>query len=201
MVEPDIILLDEPLSNLDARLRSELREEVRRIHRETGITTIYVAHDQKEALSLADRIAVLNSGKLEQVGTPRELYYSPRNRFVAEFLGETNLFPATILESDGSGSSLSSKLGELRSSTTADVGRTVLCSIRPESLQLGEAEINSFQATVIESLYFGELEVLRLLCDRLELKMLLLNPRASFFKQGQELQLHFSPQDLVLLKE
>jgi ABC-type Fe3+/spermidine/putrescine transport system ATPase subunit len=93
-VEPDLILLDEPLSNLDARLRLELREELRRIHHETGTTCLYVTHDQEEALSLADRIAVMNQGRIEQIGTPAEIYQHPVNEFTARFMGEINVIEA-----------------------------------------------------------------------------------------------------------
>ena len=90
-VEPDLILLDEPLSNLDAGLRAELRGELLRIHRETRITSLYVTHDQQEALSLADRLAVMNQGRIEQTGTPQEVYARPANEFTARFLGEINV--------------------------------------------------------------------------------------------------------------
>src|SRR5947199_1816195 len=90
VIRPDLLLLDEPLSNLDAKLRLEMREEIRRIHAQTKITTIYVTHDQKEALSLASRMAVMRDGTIEQIGNPRTVYRSPANRFVADFIGETN---------------------------------------------------------------------------------------------------------------
>ncbi len=93
-VKPDLILLDEPLSNLDARLRHDLREELRRVHLETGIACLYVTHDQEEALSLADRLAVLNAGRIEQIGTPSEIYEHPTNEFVARFMGEINVIAA-----------------------------------------------------------------------------------------------------------
>src|SRR5271156_5615317 len=93
-VEPDLILLDEPLSNLDARLRLELREELQRIHRETRTTCLYVTHDQEEALSLADRLAVMNQGRIEQIGTPSEIYEHPVNEFTARFMGEINIISA-----------------------------------------------------------------------------------------------------------
>jgi len=97
-VEPDLILFDEPLSNLDARLRLELREELQRIHRKTRTTSLYVTHDQEEALSLADRIAVMNQGRIEQIGTPAEVYERPANEFTARFMGEINvLAPDTPL--------------------------------------------------------------------------------------------------------
>jgi ABC-type Fe3+/spermidine/putrescine transport system ATPase subunit len=89
-VRPSLILLDEPLSNLDARLRLDLREELRRVHLETKIACLYVTHDQDEAMSLADRVAVMNQGRIEQVGTPRQVYARPASEFVARFMGETN---------------------------------------------------------------------------------------------------------------
>ncbi|MBT2217567.1 ABC transporter ATP-binding protein [Virgibacillus dakarensis] len=98
VIEPDILLLDEPLSNLDAKLREEMRTEILRLQREYGITTIYVTHDQVEALTMSDRIAVFNIGKCHQVGTPTEIYNKPVNDFVAKFIGETNLLPVSFKE-------------------------------------------------------------------------------------------------------
>ena len=98
VIEPDAILLDEPLSNLDAKLRIEMRQEIRRIHQETGITTVYVTHDQKEALSMAQRLAVMRDGKIEQVGSPRDVYGRPVNAFVAQFIGEINFIEATMAD-------------------------------------------------------------------------------------------------------
>jgi multiple sugar transport system ATP-binding protein len=105
--EPEVFLFDEPLSNLDAKLRKHMRTELARIHTELGITTIYVTHDQEEAMTLADRIVVLNDGKLQQVGSPKEVYYRPANLFVADFIGSPsmNFFDVT-LETDGEGGRL-----------------------------------------------------------------------------------------------
>ncbi|MBN8645680.1 MAG: ABC transporter ATP-binding protein, partial [Planctomycetes bacterium] len=103
VVRPSVLLLDEPLSNLDAKLRLEMRHEIRRICKETGITTVYVTHDQKEALSMADGIAVLDMGVIAQTGTPKGLYDRPGSRFVADFLGETNFIEATVEGVEGSG--------------------------------------------------------------------------------------------------
>src|SRR3954467_2148447 len=97
-VQPSCLLLDEPLSNLDTRLRQQMRGEIRSICKATGLTTLYVTHDQKEALSIADRIALLDSGRVVQVGTPRELYTRPCSPFVAEFLGQANLISGTVRE-------------------------------------------------------------------------------------------------------
>ena len=97
VVQPDMLLLDEPLSNLDANLREQMRFEIRRIHQETGITMVYVTHDQAEAMVIADRIAVMNQGRIEQVGTPTEIYSRPRSRFVAAFLGQTNCLRGRLI--------------------------------------------------------------------------------------------------------
>ncbi len=96
VVRPDVLLLDEPLSNLDAKLRLELRSQIRKVCKDASLTTVYVTHDQKEALSMADRVAIMRDGKVIQVGTPRELYRRPRSRFVAEFLGEADFLEATV---------------------------------------------------------------------------------------------------------
>lgn len=97
VIRPSVLLLDEPLSNLDAKLRNDLRSEIRRICKQSGLTTIYVTHDQKEALSMADRIAIMRSGKIVQIGTPTQMYRQPANKFVAEFLGETNLVEGKVV--------------------------------------------------------------------------------------------------------
>src|SRR6266404_1331871 len=98
VLNPDILLLDEPLSNLDAKIRIQVRAEIRRLQQELGITTIYVTHDQEEALSLSDRVAVMKDGRVLQVGKPKELYERPRTRFVADFVGTNNLVPGRVTE-------------------------------------------------------------------------------------------------------
>jgi len=115
VIEPDVLLLDEPLSNLDAKLRLEMRQEIKRIHSESNITAIYVTHDQKEALSLADRLAVMNNGKIVQVGAPREVYNFPANRFVADFIGETNFIKGTLRAKSNQSASVESVIGNIQS--------------------------------------------------------------------------------------
>ena len=100
-VEPDVLLMDEPLSNLDAKLRLEMRQAIREIQQEVGITTVYVTHDQEEAMAVSDRIAVFNAGVIQQVGTPHELYQRPQNTFVAFFIGRSNLFDGKLIHKDG----------------------------------------------------------------------------------------------------
>lgn len=128
--KPKLILLDEPFSNLDAMLRDTTRKEVRSILKKAGMSALLVTHDQEEALSFADRIAVMNEGRIEQIGTPEEVYYNPKTRFVAQFLGRTNIFQADAT----GGAEIHTELGPMRLNCNA-CGR-VLCSIRPEHLTL-----------------------------------------------------------------
>lgn len=128
--KPKLVLLDEPFSNLDAILRDTMRKEVRSILKKAGMSALLVTHDQEEALSFADRIAVMNNGRIEQIGTPEEVYYKPKTKFVAQFLGRTNLFHADA----SGGPEVSTKLGPIQ--INADAKGHVLCSIRPEHLTL-----------------------------------------------------------------
>ncbi len=158
VIRPDVLLLDEPLSNLDAKLRNELRVEIRRICKEAGITTVYVTHDQKEALSMADRIAVLNRGRLIQVGTPPALYRRPSNRFVASFLGEANFIDGHVEAMPDGAVIVSTPVGRLQGITdaTINVGDSVTLAIRPESLRLGRDLDNTICGDVVSSTYLGE---------------------------------------------
>ncbi len=138
-VQPDVLLLDEPLSNLDAKLRHDMRAEIRRLCRATSITTVYVTHDQKEALSLADRLAVMRQGRIEQLAPPREMYQAPTSTFVAEFLGAANLIPATIRSHTTTHTLLDSPLGQLHataspSHSNLQPGAKVTALIRPEAI-------------------------------------------------------------------
>jgi putative spermidine/putrescine transport system ATP-binding protein len=101
VLEPSLVLMDEPLSNLDAKLRLDMRTEIRRLHQSLGLTTIYVTHDQEEALSLADRLVVMREGRVQQVGTPDELYESPTSWYVADFMGYRNILSATVVSASG----------------------------------------------------------------------------------------------------
>jgi iron(III) transport system ATP-binding protein len=158
VIKPDVLLLDEPLSNLDAKLRNDLRHEIRRICKASGITTVYVTHDQKEALSMADRVALLRDGRIVQLGTPRDLYREPKTRFVAEFLGETNLIHAERIDQ----ATLEVEAGRFHAkrlehaSVRADT-KQITISIRPEATRivpLGEA--GSLPGRLIETTYLGE---------------------------------------------
>ncbi len=202
VIEPDAVLLDEPLSNLDARLRLEMRREIRRIHDETGITMLYVTHDQKEALSMAERLAVMGMGRLEQVGTPRTLYRRPGNRFVAEFIGEANLIEGTLTRRDGNRGTLDSALGRLDGVVADDglkTGDRAICIVRPECLRLAGGERNAFKARVESAVYLGEVEQFVLSAGGMELLAVQSNPGAEPPAGGDEIAVHFSADDAVIL--
>jgi iron(III) transport system ATP-binding protein len=139
VMEPALLLLDEPLSNLDARLREEMRIELRRLQRELGVTSVYVTHDQVEALSLSDRIAVMRAGRLEQIGTPREVYARPASQFVADFIGAPNLVPGVVAGPVANGLVRISTPGgglEIPGGTGLPVGMEIVVVVRPEHVRL-----------------------------------------------------------------
>ena len=139
-IEPQVLLLDEPLSALDAKIRVALRKEIRSIQRQLGITTVYVTHDQEEALSLSDRVVVMSEGRIEQIGAPAEIYNFPATPFVASFVGTLNLVPAAVI--DAAAGRLSIAGQEIRSAkpvTDAANGAKVTVALRPESIELGES--------------------------------------------------------------
>jgi len=195
VVQPDVLLLDEPLSNLDAKLRLEMRCEIRKVCTTLGITTVYVTHDQKEALSIADRLAILKDGKIQQVGTPREVYQAPVSKFVAEFIGETNFIPVTA--KDGL---LETPFGPLHAAKKVD-GTSCVCSIRPEAIQVksSPAAINSFTGTCLETIYLGEVAQHKVkVKGDLELRVMESNP-SNVGKIGQTMHLYVEPTDVIPL--
>jgi len=202
---PEVLLLDEPLSNLDAKLRLEMRGEIRRIVDETKVTAIYVTHDQKESLSLADRMVVLRDGRIEQVGGPRELYERPANCFVAEFLGETNFLDAIPEGAAAGGRSVRTPAGVLVSMTVPDrpAGTALVASVRPESLRLSAAadvpaDRPALRGTIAESTYLGEMAQHRVDCSGTMVKVFELNPRQAS-RRGQPVALTVDPDQVVLL--
>ncbi len=142
VMEPQLMLLDEPLSNLDAKLRDRMRSELKRLQRELKLTTVYVTHDQSEALALSHEIAVMNEGRVVQIGTPRQIYEQPQDRFVADFVGSTNFIPGTVTALLDGRCVVSSALGEIRAHASEGVRRnaSVMVSVRPEDVELSEAE-------------------------------------------------------------
>ena len=144
VVEPAILLLDEPLSNLDAKLRERMRTELKTLQRRTGITFIYVTHDQAEAMALSDRIVVFNKGAVQQVGTPREVYERPANLFVADFMGLVNKLPGTLIERQARArracASARRRSTRIRATGWRRAHRPVTVAIRPEAIRLGAGE-------------------------------------------------------------
>jgi iron(III) transport system ATP-binding protein len=141
VMEPQLLLLDEPLSNLDAKLRDRMRTELKRLQRELNLTTIYVTHDQSEALALSHEIAVMNDGSIRQIGTPRQIYETPNSQFVADFVGTTNFFGGTVTALESGGRCVvSSPMGEIKAHAADGVAKnsTVIVSVRPEDVELSE---------------------------------------------------------------
>jgi len=163
VMEPRILLLDEPLSNLDAKLRERMRFELKRLQRELGITTVYVTHDQSEALALSHSIAVMNAGRIEQIGSPREIYERPHNQFVADFVGSTNFLEARVLARDREPDfyRVSSQIGgmKVRATEALATDEIVTISVRPEDIELTEARKdgeNAWEGTVYQKVFLGE---------------------------------------------
>ena len=166
VMEPQLLLLDEPLSNLDAKLRDAMRTELKRLQREFNLTTVYVTHDQSEALALSHEIAVMSDGFIVQIGTPRQIYEQPTNQFVADFVGQTNFVGGTVTAvDDGTGRCrVKTAIGELRVLAAEGVARdaAVVVSVRPEDLELSEQEFkpeagdNVIRATVHAKDFLGE---------------------------------------------
>jgi iron(III) transport system ATP-binding protein len=204
VVRPRCLLLDEPLSNLDARLRHSMRDEIRRLCKEHGLTTIYVTHDQKEALAVADRIGVMTDGRLLQVGAPADIYRRPRSRAVASFLGETNLLRGRVVEVGVPGVRVETPAGALVAAPDGGgyapaSGAEVWVSIRPEALRAGEGPgVNVLRGAETPSIYLGELGERHLRAGEAELAVYELNPRAA--RAGSEgVTVHVDPEDVVLL--
>jgi iron(III) transport system ATP-binding protein len=157
VLEPSVLLFDEPLSNLDARLRRKMREDIRELQQKLGVTAVYVTHDQEEALSISDRIVVMDKGRIAQQGTPRELYELPGSSFVASFMGEANLAKGKLLSKNGDVGELA--IGSLRMSIShrgAALGEVDL-AIRPEALLIHSADHpTGMEATIAKATYLGD---------------------------------------------
>ena len=165
VMEPKLLLLDEPLSNLDAKLREKMRFELKKIQRELGITTIYVTHDQSEALALSHEIAVMRSGRIMQIGTPRQIYETPNSEFVADFVGTINFIKATVRSVDAAAQSMvvDSEIGTVQVPMFNDfrVGEAVQVCARPEDIHLSDAtppvnHTNHYLGSVYAKIFLGE---------------------------------------------
>ena len=199
VIEPKVLLLDEPLSNLDAGLRADMRDEIRRIQREVGMTTIYVTHDQDEAMSLADRLAVMNEGRIEQYSSPREVYERPASPFVAGFIGRVNFVPGTVANM------LATVLGKIfpLSLEGHRVDGAVTCAIRPENIKISSrADPGDIMGVIAEKLYYGSTVVYQVApeCGGEEQPLLAVEVSRpiAVLESGQRVGLKISPDDLVV---
>jgi iron(III) transport system ATP-binding protein len=206
VVRPRCLLLDEPLSNLDAKLRLEMRMEIRRVCKEFNLTTVYVTHDQKEALSISDRMAIMEAGHVLQVGSPRDVYARPARKTVANFIGETNFIPGTIAEAHGDSIVVETTAGKftgvMGDATTKPVaGAQVTVSIRPEcwTLHREQPGANAVKGTIGEAIYLGEVAQYEFNCGRESIKIFELNPRFLGQSARGELWASVEPHDVVVL--
>jgi iron(III) transport system ATP-binding protein len=220
IVKPKCLLLDEPLSNLDAKLRLHMRRVIRRLCKQLNLTTIYVTHDQKEALSMADRIAVLRDGKVEQIGTPTELYNRPGNRFVAEFVGETNFIEGQVAGQKDGFWIVQSAAGAIRGIAAGAVaaGTAATISVRPEAIRVsrpdgqpatpfemtqdkpGAAPANRIEGTLLDMVYLGEFAQYEVrIAGGAIVKVMEQNPKTAPPEPGRKVWLEFSPAEAILL--
>jgi ABC-type Fe3+/spermidine/putrescine transport system ATPase subunit len=200
VIEPEVLLFDEPLSNLDAQLRTQMRVEIRQLQQSLGLTTIYVTHDQEEALAISDRIAILRSGKIEQIGSPEEIYQRPQTAFVAEFLGGTNMLPGIAGKFDGRSTEVAS-CGTiiLVDGRAADAGQKLFLSIRPEALRLaGNSDGAVLHATLVTREFLGQIQRLHAaLPDGTQIRVSTLGSR-SVAAVGEAMTLAYDPAQITV---
>jgi len=213
VVQPRVLLLDEPLSNLDAKLRVEMRLELQKLQRDIGLTTIYVTHDQEEALALSTRIAVINQGRIVQQGEPRAIYEQPADDFVAGFIGQANLLPAIIEGLSEHSLQLITESGETleisRSSLTASgapfrAGDSIQLSIRPEAVRISDGGEQCagprLAGTIVASAYQGAFVEYEISVAKKTFKVRVANPKGKpLYRTGDRVQLTFALEDLVIV--
>ncbi len=208
VIRPRCLLLDEPLSNLDAKLRLEMRTEIRRVCKESGLTAIYVTHDQKEALSISDRMAILEGGKIAQIGTPEQVYRRPKSKVVADFIGETNFIPGKIRSASAGRAVVDAGTFGVFEGALGDPnwlpkpGEEAEMSIRPECWTLHEArpEKNSVCGRVGGAVYLGEIAQYRFSTAGGALKIFELNPRLSARSSDRDLFAAAQAEDVVVMR-
>jgi iron(III) transport system ATP-binding protein len=211
--EPQLLLLDEPLSNLDAQLREQMRSELKRLQRETGLTAIYVTHDQSEALAISDRIAVMNEGLVAQLGTPKEIYNRPTSEFVAQFIGRTNLVHGELARSVAAGDTetVATPLGALRCFFPKDAGakRQIAVVVRPEHIELRKAnghaaasaaDGNMLSGKLASEVYLGEI-VEYVVTAANGSEILVRTPLVQPVDKGDAVTLRFPPEQTIALIE
>ncbi len=205
---PKVLLLDEPLSNLDAKLREKMRFEIKSLVRRMGITSVYVTHDQAEAMVISDRVAVMDSGNVVQIGTPQEIYEKPSNRFVADFIGTTNFIPGEISEvlEEGGLVYIQAEFGQrilcrVPDSATATTNKKVHASIRPEDIEVftepPRDRENLFKGVIVHRAYLGNILYFFINIDSTMIRVQA--PYNMTQKEGDELFLFLNPEKCIAL--
>ena len=200
VIEPSVLLFDEPLSNLDAKLRVTMRTEIRRIQQEVGITAIYVTHDQSEAMALSDRIIIMRSGVVEQIGSPQEIYYHPVNEFVADFIGEANFLKGKLetLSDNQAQLNVSGDICHAAPVPGMEVGRDYTIVLRPEAASL--AEEGGLPCEVVLSCFMGSYQNYHVKVGDTLVKLTDPNPKNKrIYKVGERCRLVFDPESVHVL--
>ncbi|MEY8757257.1 ABC transporter ATP-binding protein [Peribacillus frigoritolerans] len=214
VVEPELLLLDEPLSNLDAKLRHELRAEIKRLQKEIGVTTIFVTHDQEEALSMSDRVVVMNAGKIEQISTPTEIYNHPKTEFVFQFIGKSNCFEGNVSAVDKR--KVAVKIGSdithvdtnnvMGNESVLKTGDEVKLYIRPEKLQIvsldekSSSPLDFHRAKISQMNYLGTSWEINVLLQGKSIQVLT-SAFDSSWQNGSEVLIGWSPSEVMLVKK
>lgn len=202
--KPKVLLLDEPLGALDLKLRKQMQFELKRLQRKLGITFIYVTHDQEEALTMSDRIAIMNGGVLEQLGTPQEIYETPASKFVADFIGESNIFYGTTKKEKGKKLQVVVESGEILVEENADVvhDEIIYVSLRPEKISLSRTPVDGFTITAVvkENIYVGSIiKTIAVLTNGDELKINTLTG-GEIIPPETVVYPYWNPEDGVIIK-
>ncbi|MBI1928216.1 ABC transporter ATP-binding protein [Candidatus Poribacteria bacterium] len=204
ITEPKVLLLDEPLSNLDAKLRVQTRMEIREKQRELGITAIYVTHDQEEAMSISDRVIVMNRGRIEQIGAPEEIYTRPQTRFVADFIGKANFIEAEVREIKGAVavvSALGSTLN-VHSFSGISAGDDGALVVRPEAIELVSYEARKYQGVIRYATYLGAKITYQVDIDGHILTVDVTNPQQkSVFSVGRKVGVNLQEEAIHILSD
>lgn len=200
VIEPSVLLFDEPLSNLDAKLRVTMRTEIRKIQQKVGITAIYVTHDQSEAMSISDKIIIMSKGKVEQIGTPREIYYHPKSRFVADFIGEANFLKAKVKSVNGEKAVIDVIGEEIEVNNYGEKadGEEASLVLRPEAVVLSEKGL--LEGTVTLSTFMGSYQYYQVMVGDMEIQITDYNPvNRRIYEVGEKAYLDFDPHGVYIL--
>ncbi len=198
-----VLLLDEPLSNLDAKMRAHMRSELRELHRHLSITTVYVTHDQEEALSLSTTVALMHEGHLVEMGSPTEIYRYPKTKFTADFVGGCNMLPGRVVRNAERFSTVLTALGEMECLVPRQGEDTILITIRPEHIEVMKMESNAgerrnvFRGTVVSALFLGRFGECNVQVGPQNMKVHV--PSFVDVTEGEEIRLYFPPERCVAL--